>query len=179
MVPQPRDIPLPQPTSWQPISKDTPTDPNHPLWQFFRPDRKTLTPPKEDAKHGRAWTAEELRGKSFEDLHSLWHVCLRERNILSTQRHERRRQRIKESGDKEAGERDRTVRKTMQGIKFVLSERMLAWQEARELAERDGTLGTEQPALDSEASPTIASGTQSRLTAAEESRETTSMPAPA
>ena len=166
------------------MTKDTPIDTTHPLWGFFRPDRKTLTPPKEDGKHGRAWTAEELRGKSFEDLHSLWHVCLRERNILSTQRHERRRQRIKETGDAEAGERDRTVRKTMQGIKFVLSERLLAWQEAREIAERDGTLSSQdaEQQQQQQQTPQLATGPSqtpaATLTPAEEARETTSMPQP-
>lgn len=40
---------------------------------------------------GRPWVVEELRNKSWEDLHSLWWVCCRERNILATQEYERRR----------------------------------------------------------------------------------------
>lgn len=128
--------PLPKPSTQTP--QVIVSDP-HPLWGFFR-NRQSLTSPKDDAKHGRSWTAEELRKKSFDDLHALWIVCLKERNILATQRHERRRQKIRSAGDDEAAQRDRTVRRTMAGIKFVLNERFLAYQEAVELAKEDPTV---------------------------------------
>ena len=38
------------------------------LEEFFDPNRK----PHEEAVYGRAWTFDELKRKSFDDLHKLW-----------------------------------------------------------------------------------------------------------
>ena len=43
---------------------------------------------------GRPWTAEELRRKSWDDLHTLWYKCLLERNIIATEAQDSRRQGI-------------------------------------------------------------------------------------
>lgn len=40
---------------------------------------------------GRSWNVSELRRKSFKDLHTLWYILLRERNVLATQKAERKR----------------------------------------------------------------------------------------
>jgi large subunit ribosomal protein L47 len=101
------DEPLPRPIKPEDLVRSE-TDPEHGLWQFFA-DRATVAkPPEEDAKHGRAWMVEELRAKSWEDLHKLWWVCVKERNRISTAMYERGKNKLG-FGDAEANERDAQV----------------------------------------------------------------------
>jgi hypothetical protein len=57
---------------------------------------------------GRPWSIQELRERSWEDLHGLWHVCVRERNRIMTSDMERIR--LKPGyGEYESGQRDAAV----------------------------------------------------------------------
>nr|ODN91758.1 hypothetical protein L203_01009 [Cryptococcus depauperatus CBS 7841] len=117
----------------------------HPLWQFFHlpvgvqgsvksdsvypqdfGSLETLSAGDGNLHSGRAWTAAELRQKSFRDLHTLWYILLRERNVLVTQGEERRRLGV---GSRVDGilhaKRAFRCRKSMARIKYVLNERRL------------------------------------------------------
>ncbi|ODN77700.1 hypothetical protein L202_04845 [Cryptococcus amylolentus CBS 6039] len=117
--------------------------PVHPLWKFFHvpvanrleeganwPNSAgSLEELKQDdmsLHSGRAWSAAELRQKSFQDLHTLWYILVRERNVLATQNAERKRLGI---GHHAEGifntKRAFRCRKTMARIKYVLNERRL------------------------------------------------------
>ncbi|OCH86399.1 MRP-L47-domain-containing protein [Obba rivulosa] len=115
-----------------------PVNPNHGLYAFFRKTVKdgvtsyeTLESPNSlSYRSGRSWTAAELRRKSFKDLHTLWYVLLRERNLLATQAEEGRRV----LGGKIAGtplsKQAFKCRKSMARIKYVIQERRLAYEGA-------------------------------------------------
>jgi len=118
---------------------------DHGLYGFFRRKKEEDLvgdakyevfdlPKSSEAITGRAWRASELRLKSFEDLHTLWYIVLRERNLLATQSEELRRLGV-QSGLRNSPEKMHSCRKTMARIKVVINERRLAYEGALKLAE--------------------------------------------
>ena len=70
---------------------------------------------------GRAWTAADLRRKSFDDLHKLWYVLYKERNLILTARQKLRRNQLPVTKLDE--NRYQKVKDSMAAIKMVLGER--------------------------------------------------------
>ncbi|PSC74962.1 putative ethanolamine kinase [Micractinium conductrix] len=82
-----------------------------------------VLPPKEDAVQpttGRSWEAQDLRRKSWDDLHKLWFVLLKERTRLHAEKalYRARQERTPDPA------RITKVRKGMARIKHVLTERL-------------------------------------------------------
>ncbi|GMJ06707.1 hypothetical protein like AT1G07830 [Hibiscus trionum] len=100
----------------------------NPLEQFFEADRNL-----DDQKpvYGRSWKASELRLKSWDDLHKLWYVLLKEKNMLMTQRQMLHAQNLRFPNL----ERIPKVRKSMCRIKQVLTERAIEDPDLRRSAE--------------------------------------------
>ncbi|KAJ5753629.1 uncharacterized protein N7511_007782 [Penicillium nucicola] len=125
---------LPKPVSPEDMIAREQT-PNHGLWAFFPPNREALSTPEYDHSFGRSWSIQELRERSWEDLHALWHVCVRERNRIMTSDIERTR--LKPGyGEYESGERDAVILSTMKNMKHVLRERWYAYEDAKRLLEK-------------------------------------------
>jgi large subunit ribosomal protein L47 len=128
--------PLPKPVLDPKLKSAIKGDDEHGLWAFFNKDRTLLTPPEVEMNHGRAWLVDELRLKSWDDLHCLWWVCMKERNRLATEMVEHNRLKL-EYGRSEGGERDKVVRASQRAILQVLTERWYAWEDARNVARTD------------------------------------------
>ncbi|KAI3425296.1 hypothetical protein D9Q98_009062 [Chlorella vulgaris] len=82
-----------------------------------------VLPPKEDAQlptSGRTWEAADLRKKSWDDLHKLWFVLLKERTRLQAEKAMYRQQQQRMPNVTRVAK----VRKAMCRIKLVLSERI-------------------------------------------------------
>jgi large subunit ribosomal protein L47 len=98
------DEPLPRPVPRDQLPAIE-TDPDHGLWDFFHNRTIVVNPPEEDTKHGRSWSVEELRHKSWDDLHRLWWVCVKERNRIATANWERNKSKLG-FGENESMKRD-------------------------------------------------------------------------
>ncbi|XP_041862730.1 39S ribosomal protein L47, mitochondrial [Melanotaenia boesemani] len=70
-------------------------------------------------KSGAPWTAKLLRTKSNEDLHKLWYVLLREKNMLLTLEQEAKRQRVQMPSP----ERLKKVERSLIRLETVVLER--------------------------------------------------------
>lgn len=95
--------------------------------EFFDPERKAGEP----FVSGRAWTVVDLRRKDFDDLHKLWYVLYKERNLLLSLKAKYRR-----SGRPIAQLEDNRyikVKRSMAAIKHVLGERQKIGNKIKEL----------------------------------------------
>ncbi|KAF5725579.1 39S ribosomal protein L47 mitochondrial [Tripterygium wilfordii] len=100
----------------------------NPLEELFEKDRG---PEDEKPVYGRSWKATELRLKSWDDLHKLWYVLLKEKNMLMTQRQMLHAQNLRFPNP----ERIPKVRKSMCRIKHVLTERAIDEPDPRRSAD--------------------------------------------
>lgn len=91
-------------------------------------------------KSGRSWTKDELRIKSNTDLHKLWYVLLKERNMLLTMEEDAKTEcRLFPSP-----ERLDKVEESMENLESVVRERNKAYHllETGETGERPGKMET-------------------------------------
>jgi len=80
---------------------------------------------QQPGRTGRSWQVRDLRMKGWHDLHRLWFVLLKERNMLLTYRYQCRK-----LGERMEGEhRLRKCRQSMSAIKHVLGERYRHYKE--------------------------------------------------
>ncbi|QNP97215.1 54S ribosomal protein L4, mitochondrial [Yarrowia lipolytica] len=105
---------------------------SHPLWQFFCKDKKIVRDQRSFDSSTRPWSVAELRRKSFEDLHALWYVCLKERNILLKEERVTTRMHFENQNGGYRSEHDR-VGETMVNIRHVLAERYRAFEEVQQV----------------------------------------------
>lgn len=89
------------------------------LEDFFEAGRDP--DPNKAPVYGRSWKASELRLKSWDDLHKLWYVLLKEKNMLLTQKQILNSHTLRFPNP----ERLPKVRKSMCRLKHVLTERAL------------------------------------------------------
>ncbi|XP_055691414.1 39S ribosomal protein L47, mitochondrial [Lutzomyia longipalpis] len=118
---------------------------NRDLMEFFD-DKKNWG--ELEVKTGRAWTKDELRIKSNADLHKLWYVLLKERNMLMTMEHECNEQ----IEPFPSPERVDKVKISMENLEMVIRERNRAYHqlETGETGERPSRVITDVLGLEKE-----------------------------
>jgi len=88
------------------------------LLQFFEKGKAVLkSTPETRGLYSSAWSMEQLKVKSNDDLHKLWYILLKERNLLATQRNESKRINRRWFGKS----REDKVRLSMSRIKNIMS----------------------------------------------------------
>jgi len=110
---------------------------HHDLMEFFDNKKNWAV---EHIKVGRSWKKDELRIKSNQDLHKLWFVLLKERNMLLTMEHECKNKYELFPNP----ERIDKVEESMNNLETVVRERNKAYfdLEIGEIGERPGQLVT-------------------------------------
>lgn len=117
-----------------PTHKNFDVSPDHPLWGFFgngRNSQYSYRTTDELDNSSRAWTMAELRRKSFDDLHKLWYIILKERNVISTEK--RLAVAIQRVNTNVLDDMDEKLSLTHKRIKQVLLERQVAYERAQTL----------------------------------------------
>ncbi|KAK6453812.1 54S ribosomal protein L4, mitochondrial [Scheffersomyces xylosifermentans] len=120
-----------------PTHKNFDVSPDHPLWAFFPEGNKSesaLRGSDEVELNSREWTFPELRRKSFEDLHRLWYLTLKERNILA--REVRLAEALRYSRTQQHEALDEKLVTVQKRIKQVLLERQVAYERVQTFTEQ-------------------------------------------